>query len=750
MRRIDDLSTMTKMIGAFSLVALMLVAVAVVGYLDLRSINDDLGVIYNEELLPIESLGQVRSTIFQVRGNVYKFIILPDQRPAIEWTIMDGMADINRRLDTYRAEDMDAEEKAALAAFVTTWGDYQTVVVDVLNMIKAGDDKAWKESIQDGGAAYKSRNAVDTALGNLLALNLGEAEAAYHQGDAAFADTTRKFALIAGFGLILALGLGFLITRRIADPLRAVTRVSQQIADIELPQLVNELNALAHGDLNRTLSISAQPLTITRRDEVGQLASAFNSVISRLQEAGSAFDEMAASLRALIGQVQANAVQIAAASQQIKSASEQSAEATQQVAATIQQVAQGAGQQTQSITQASSQIEQMTQAIDGVARGAQDQAQAVTETSEMVAQLVQAIEGVRQGAVRQVDGTARAAQALSRLDGELGHVNEVTGEMDSITGKAAKAGDDGISLAERSVRGMERVRTATEQLAGRVRDLGKRSGQIGAIVGTIDDIAEQTNLLALNAAIEAARAGEQGRGFAVVADEVRKLAERSTRATKEIATMIEGVQAGANEVVATMQETGKDVSEAVEWTERAKQAFHAIAEGVQSAVAQMKRIQAAVERMRTASAQFGSAMQDVSAIAESNQRAAEEMGTLSDKVETGIEGVSAVVEENTAATEELAASSGEIGGAVETVASVSEENSAAAQEVSAATEEVSAQIEEMAAAAHSLSEIAGQLQVLVSQFQIESVKAQPASSAFAPRVATGSNGHREPARLARP
>jgi methyl-accepting chemotaxis protein len=109
-----------------------------------------------------------------------------------------------------------------------------------------------------------------------------------------------------------------------------------------------------------------------------------------------------------------------------------------------------------------------------------------------------------------------------------------------------------------------------------VQELGKQSDQIGKIIGVIDDIADQTNLLALNAAIEAARAGEQGRGFAVVADEVRKLAERTSGATKEIAGMIRGIQAETKSAVAAMQAGTKDVEQGVELTTQAGSSLHDI------------------------------------------------------------------------------------------------------------------------------------------------------------------------------
>jgi methyl-accepting chemotaxis protein len=211
------------------------------------------------------------------------------------------------------------------------------------------------------------------------------------------------------------------------------------------------------------------------------------------------------------------------------------------------------------------------------------------------------------------------------------------------------------------------------------------------VVETIDDIAEQTNLLALNAAIEAARAGEQGRGFAVVADEVRKLAERSGRETKQIAELIAQVQAGTRDAVLAMQNGASKVEVGSTTAEQAGQALEEILSAVERTVAQVGEIAASAQQMSAASRELAGAMQSISA----------------------------VVEENTASTEEMAAQAGQLEGAIDSIANVSRDQSAATEEVSASTEEMSAQVEEMTARAQELAATADHLKALVARFSLE-------------------------------
>lgn len=430
------------------------------------------------------------------------------------------------------------------------------------------------------------------------------------------------------------------------------------------------------------------------------------------------YRELKGTVRNVLEETSRTSQFLAQASTRLAEIADQSGRTTSEVSLTIQQLAVGASHQAESLSQTRANLEQSARAIEGVAQGAQEQARAVNRTAEAITGLVGSIQTISTGADEQAQAVLGAKGAGDSLGTTITQISERTRQVTNFIQNQLRVAQEGQQTSRQVVTGIDQLGTATEHLAQSIQELGKRSGQIGAIVETIDEIASQTNLLALNAAIEAARAGEHGKGFAVVADEVRRLAERSSLATKEIRTMIETVQRGSEQAVEAMNQTGQEVQAGVKLTRQAGTAFEAIAAGTAESAEQMKAILNAVNVIQEAAEQLGQSLVVVDQVAGRNRRIAQEMRATSDVVLEAIEQVSAVVEENSAATEEMAAGAAEVMEAVEDIAGISEENSAAVEEVSASAEEMSTQVEEVNTSAQALAEAAQTLQKLIAQFKL--------------------------------
>ena len=196
-----------------------------------------------------------------------------------------------------------------------------------------------------------------------------------------------------------------------------------------------------------------------------------------------------------------------------------------------------------------------------------------------------------------------------------------------LNGTAVKGGE----VVTNSMRGMEAVASTMQVSAGRIQALGQQSQQIGEIIRVIEDIADQTNLLALNAAIEAARAGEQGRGFAVVADEVRKLAERTGKATKEIGAVIETVLTGTKEAVASMETGTIEVQTGMQLVNEAGLRLTEIVTGVQKVTEMVQQLARSIDEQTNATEQIAGGIQSVASLSQQNENSVEQVvGATSD------------------------------------------------------------------------------------------------------------------------
>jgi methyl-accepting chemotaxis protein len=397
---------------------------------------------------------------------------------------------------------------------------------------------------------------------------------------------------------------------------RSITRAVRQV--------LQAAEGIAEGDLEQRIEVRS-------RDELGAMAAAFETMIVYLKTMaaaaqriaggdlsgkteskgpndalGNAFETMVGNLRGLVGSVALSAETLSNSSQQIAATSEDAGRAVGEIAAALTEVASGAERQVLL-------VDSTRGAVQGAARAAASSAQAAATTAEAV----------------------EDAQRVAR---------------------------EGVQTAENASDAIEQVAVSSQQVGVAINDLSGRSQRIGGIVDTITGIAEQTNLLALNAAIEAARAGEQGRGFAVVADEVRKLAEESRSAAAAISGLIAEIQLETGKVVEVVAESARRTGDGVASVLLTREAFEQIGRAVEDVTTQVREITAGVQ----------------------------EIATEAERAEADV-------------TE---------------VATVAEQSSASAQQVSASTEETSASAQEIAASARSLAQTAEELNVLVGRFTL--------------------------------
>jgi len=665
------LNLRNKLMAAFTVVAVFTAVVGWVGISTTSGLNGRARGLVVDQLGGAFTLSEIIQDSMSVRINVLLHIIAADpaEKEQLERDIAAADASIEENVRLWKESDIDGYEAGSIEAFVEAWAAYRegrdTLVLPASRAGKT--DEALGYAYGEVRQRYKK---VTEATDAAHALQAEAAGAVLKENEADFATAVTTFVVVVLIAVAVAVGLGVFITRAITVPLGKVGRVA---------------DAIAEGDLNQTVEVNSQ-------DEIGQLADAFRRMTAYLQNVagvadkiaggdltgnvtlkserdvlGNAFAQMIANLRRAVGEVSQNASGVQSASGQLASAANQAGK--------------GAAQQTEGVTRTASSMEQMRRAIDGVAKGAQEQAAAVGKASNVTAQITSAIQQVQIIVQADAQGSAQAAQ--------------------EARGGAQKVAE--------TIKGMESIKAKVGLSAAKVKEMGRRSDQIGAIVETIDDIASQTNLLALNAAIEAARAGEHGKGFAVVADEVRKLAEKSAGATKEIAGLIKSIQQIVNEAVTAMTESAAEVESGVSKANESGQALASILKAVEAVQKGATEAAATVQRVSVSANDLVAAM----------------------------DSVTAVVEENTAATEEMAAGSEEVTRAIESIASVSEESSMTVEEVSAGAEN-------LAVMAKNLHEIVKQFRLVAKGSDEAEIDRDSRETPMPPRPAANvsGDGHR--------
>ncbi len=239
---------------------------------------------------------------------------------------------------------------------------------------------------------------------------------------------------------------------------------------------------------------------------------------------------------------------------------------------------------------------------------------AAIDVSASANQILEAADDMTAGATQQDQEITNTSSAVEELTVSMKQVSNNAEASAEAARRALDAAEQGNRAVRDTLEGMQRIRASVQATAKKIKSLGDRSLEISEIINVINDITEQTNLLALNAAIEAARAGEAGRGFAVVADEVRKLAEHSRSATKDIAALIKAIQAETNEAVVVMEEGTREVEVGASLADQAGKALEAISSVVRQSAELVQEISLASKQQVRGTEGVANAMQIISGI----------------------------------------------------------------------------------------------------------------------------------------
>jgi methyl-accepting chemotaxis protein len=592
-----------KIFVVFSALTAVSVATGVVGYSALDDVGENDDVLVRKTTQPLPAMAYVQNLFQGIRVNCRSLLLAetPEERELFAGRIRSYIAETDAVAAKFeRTVEFEEEREAYEEWQASRKASYRELEQFIALANEGRDREAFLYLNEEMAASAKREN---DALATLMDLKVKYAlETAEANKKTIGVAKTLAWAL-AALGAALAVGLGYLLARGLARPIVRVAEVAERVGE---------------GDFEARAPVASA-------DEIGDLARAFNQMADAVEDSRAKLEEEKRSVELRVEEAVRESERLR---DELIRDVETILEAMNSfsdgdLSATVAVEREGPiGKLFEGFNRAVERIDEMIGHVTD----------AIAVTADNSREISAGAKDVADGAVRQTAQTgeiAGAVQEMTMTAEETKNNADVAAETAGRAGDEARAGGEAV---QEVVEGMRKIVAVVNRSAETISKLGENSNKIGDIVGVIEEIADQTNLLALNAAIEAARAGEQGRGFAVVADEVRKLAERTSKATKEISSMINQIQADTIFAVAEINNGAEAAQKGEKTTARAGDAIKRIVDSSGEVVQRIQHLANSSEQQLSAALDISRSIEEISGVTNRTSEGMQAIARASDEL----------------------------------------------------------------------------------------------------------------------
>lgn len=651
----SNLKIRRKLVYSFVLVAVIAGVVGGIGIYKLNTVSSAYASLYDNYGNAQGNLGIIAEEFQRIRAMLRDMILENkiENIKSFENLVQQSQIIRNRNMNEYNYTIILAEDRANFDNLDSKLKMYDKIIDQLIVMANGNSDESALAFLRSNTALAVE---ISELIDKMIKFNIDKGNEWSGNLRVEVKKTEILLIVLVLLGGILAIWLGSIIAKLISKPIDIVVERAKQLQGLCISNLGLGMENLAKGNIDYKVVTGTPFLDVNTKDEIGMLAESVNSIIRNTQKSVRLFEDtqkiiknLLADIKVLIESTHEGKLNKRGDGDKYDGVFKELItgfnETLISVATPLDETGKvltriGNGDFTAKMTgeykgdflELKNNVNHLTESLGHLINKVNESVQATASAS---IQISSSTEEMAAGAQEQTMQTTEIAGAVEEMTKTILENSKNTSLAADTAKKAGTIAKEGGVVMEKTVTGMVEISQVVEEIAVTIEKLGISSQEIGEIIQVIDEIADQTNLLALNAAIEAARAGEQGRGFAVVADEVRKLAERTTRATKEIAEKIKSIQNDTQTAVDSMKKGTDKVDDGKSLVGKAGNELKKIIVESEKVADLINQIAAASEQQSSTSEEISKSIEHISNVTQETAtaitqvaRSSEDLGKL--------------------------------------------------------------------------------------------------------------------------